>query len=65
MALVLQAYTFAQQYIASCLHPTPAKSPMGLKLGVISTANINPAAGMLYHPIYLRNLRIQIRIEHD
>ncbi|EED24603.1 NAD binding Rossmann fold oxidoreductase, putative [Talaromyces stipitatus ATCC 10500] len=48
MALVLQAYTFAQQYVASYLHPTPTKSPMGLKLGVISTAQINPAA--IIHP---------------
>ncbi|GAM41890.1 hypothetical protein TCE0_042r15365 [Talaromyces pinophilus] len=48
MALVLQAYTFAQQYVASVLHPTPTKSLMGLKLGVISTAQINPAA--IIHP---------------
>ena len=47
MALVLQAYTFAQQYVTSVLHPTPTKSPMGLKLGVISTAQINPAASTL------------------
>lgn len=47
MALVLQAYTFAQQYVSSYLHPTPTKSPMGLKLGVISTAQINPAASKL------------------
>lgn len=48
MALVLQAYTFAHQYVASCLHPTPTKSPMGLKLGVISSAQINAAA--VIHP---------------
>jgi hypothetical protein len=46
MALVLQAYTLAQQYVSSFLHPTPTKSPMALKLGVISSAQINPAAGM-------------------
>lgn len=47
MALVLQAYTLAQQYIASILRPTPTKSTMGLKLGVISTAHINPAASTM------------------
>jgi hypothetical protein len=52
MALVIQAYTFAQQYVNSWLHPTPTKSSMGLKLGVISSAQINPAAGCVkpsYH----------------
>jgi predicted dehydrogenase len=48
MALVLQAYTFAQQYVSSCLHPTPTKSTMALRLGVISSAQINPAA--VIHP---------------
>lgn len=56
MALVLQAYTFAQQYVASVLHPTPTKSPMGLKLGVISTAQINPAASMLLNLIFMQRI---------
>lgn len=54
MSLVLQAYTFAQQYVASVLHPTPSKSPMGLKLGVISTAQINSAASMLVILAYMQ-----------
>lgn len=48
MALVAQAATFLHQYIQSRLHPTPSKSPDALKVGVISTAQIN-AAGII-HP---------------
>lgn len=54
MALVLQACTFAQQYVASVLHPTPTKSAMGLKLGVISTAQINPAASIFVTFAYMQ-----------
>jgi hypothetical protein len=50
MALVIQAYTFAQQYVNSWFHPTPTKSSMGLKLGVISSAQINPAASCVGTP---------------
>jgi hypothetical protein len=45
MALALQMGTFAYQYVNSWLHPTTTKAPTGLKLGVISSAQINPAAG--------------------
>jgi hypothetical protein len=44
MALVDQAATFLYQYVYSWLHTTPSKTPDALKLGVISTAQINPAA---------------------
>jgi hypothetical protein len=44
MALVDQAATFLHQYVYSWLHTTPSKTPDALKLGVISTAQINPAA---------------------
>ncbi|OXV09834.1 hypothetical protein Egran_02402 [Elaphomyces granulatus] len=43
MALALQAITLAQQYILSWLHPVPSKSPSALRLGVLSSADINPA----------------------
>jgi hypothetical protein len=46
MALALQVITLAQQYILSWLHPVPSKSPSALRLGVLSSADINPAAGM-------------------
>ncbi|EAW15171.1 Gfo/Idh/MocA family protein [Aspergillus clavatus NRRL 1] len=45
MALVDQAATFMHQYIYSWLQSTPSKTPDALKLGVMSTAQINPAAG--------------------
>ncbi|GFF38572.1 NAD binding Rossmann fold oxidoreductase, putative, partial [Aspergillus udagawae] len=48
MALVDQAATFLYQYVYSWLHTTPSKTPDALKLGVISTAQINPAA--IIHP---------------
>ncbi|PKX91001.1 Gfo/Idh/MocA family protein [Aspergillus novofumigatus IBT 16806] len=48
MALVDQAATFLHQYVYSWLHTTPSKTPDALKLGVISTAQINPAA--IIHP---------------
>ncbi|KAL1965219.1 hypothetical protein VTN77DRAFT_5973 [Rasamsonia byssochlamydoides] len=48
MALALQMYTFAQQYVYSWLYPTPMKSPRALKLGIISSAQINPAT--VIHP---------------
>ena len=44
MALVVQAFTFLHQYIYTRLHPTPSKSPEALKVGVISSAQINAAA---------------------
>lgn len=45
MALVLQAYTFAYQYTQSWLHPVKKKNDGALKLGVLSSAQINAAAG--------------------
>ncbi|KAF4615568.1 hypothetical protein D9613_013002 [Agrocybe pediades] len=45
MALLLQSYTFGKQYLDSWLHPAPQKNPNALKLGVLSTAQINSAAG--------------------
>jgi len=44
MALVVQTYTFAQQYAMSWLHAVPKKNLGALKLGVLSTATINAAA---------------------
>lgn len=44
MALVIQAATFAHQYMYSWLQILPSKNPGALKLGVISSAQINPAA---------------------
>jgi len=44
MALIVQAFTFLHQYIYTRLHPTPSKSPEALKVGVISSAQINAAA---------------------
>ncbi|KAL2009991.1 hypothetical protein VTN00DRAFT_5798 [Thermoascus crustaceus] len=44
MALVIQAATFAHQYMYSWLQSLPSKNPGALKLGVISSAQINPAA---------------------
>jgi len=44
MALVIQAYTFAQQYAYSWLHAVPKKNVGALKLGVLSTAQINAAS---------------------
>lgn len=46
MALVVQALTFLHEYKASLLHPIPNKNPGALRLGVISSAAINAAAGM-------------------
>lgn len=51
MALVVQAITFLHQYIYSRLHPTPSKAPDALKLGVLSTAQINAAASKYPSPI--------------
>ncbi|KAF7116233.1 hypothetical protein CNMCM5793_004309 [Aspergillus hiratsukae] len=48
MALVIQGITFLHQYIYSWLHTTPSKTPDALKLGVISSAQINPAG--IIHP---------------
>ena len=45
MALVIQAYTFAYQYANSWLLSAPKKQPNALKMGVLSAAMINPAAG--------------------
>jgi hypothetical protein len=47
MALIVQGATFVHQYISSFLQSTPRKSPTALKLGVLSSAQINAAAGML------------------
>ena len=46
MALVAQSATFIHQYISSFLHSKPRKSPEALKLGILSSAQINAAAGM-------------------
>ncbi|KAL4924610.1 Gfo/Idh/MocA family protein [Aspergillus undulatus] len=48
MALVLQAATFAHQYFGSFVYKTPSKSSDALKLGVLSSAQINAAA--IIHP---------------
>ncbi|RDB27790.1 D-xylose 1-dehydrogenase (NADP(+)) 2 [Hypsizygus marmoreus] len=48
MALAIQAVTFAQQYAYSWLHPAPKKTDQPLKLGVLSSAQINAAA--VIHP---------------
>lgn len=48
MALVIQAYTFMQQYAVSMIQSVPKKSPNALRMGVISTAQINAAAAI--HP---------------
>lgn len=45
MALVIQAYTFAYQYAVSMVQAVPKKNVGALKLGVLSTSMINPAAG--------------------
>ena len=47
MALFVQASTFMHQYIYSRMHSTPAKTPDALKLGVISSAQINAAGSKL------------------
>jgi hypothetical protein len=44
MALVLQTATFAHQYLNSFLYSQPRKSADALKLGVLSSAQINAAA---------------------
>ncbi|KAB8219265.1 hypothetical protein BDV33DRAFT_192091 [Aspergillus novoparasiticus] len=48
MALVAQSATFIHQYISSFLHSKPRKSPEALKLGILSSAQINAAA--VIHP---------------
>ncbi|MCJ1256023.1 hypothetical protein MMC24_003842 [Lignoscripta atroalba] len=48
MALVLQAYTFAQQYAYSWMHAPSKKTEGALKLGILSSAQINAAAAI--HP---------------
>ncbi|KAJ9199491.1 hypothetical protein DTO207G8_3685 [Paecilomyces variotii] len=48
MALVIQAATFLHQYANATLHTTPSKNPNALRLGVLSSAQINPAAAI--HP---------------
>lgn len=47
MALVIQAYTFMYQY-ANSWRPSPKKQADALKMGVLSAAQINPAAA--FHP---------------
>ncbi|KAL4900095.1 hypothetical protein BDW74DRAFT_103557 [Aspergillus multicolor] len=49
MALVLQTATFAHQYLNSFLYAQPTKPPDALKLGVLSSAQINAAA--IIHPV--------------
>ncbi|KAL4756503.1 Gfo/Idh/MocA family protein [Aspergillus foveolatus] len=49
MALVLQTATFAHQYLNSFLYSQPKKSADALKLGVLSSAQINAAA--IIHPV--------------
>ncbi|GAO46026.1 putative NAD binding Rossmann fold oxidoreductase [Saitoella complicata NRRL Y-17804] len=49
MALALQAYTFLQQYTEAWLHPAPKKTSNPLRLGVLSSAQINAAA--VIHPV--------------
>jgi predicted dehydrogenase len=44
MALALQTYTFAQQYVYSWLYPAPKKNDHAIKIGVLSSANINAAS---------------------
>lgn len=61
MALVAQAFTFLHQYIYTCLHPTPSKSPEALKVGVISSAQINTAA-CKYFTIQITSIPIYILI---
>ncbi|KAK5090592.1 hypothetical protein LTR05_000767 [Lithohypha guttulata] len=48
MALVVQGYTFLQQYAVSFVQNVPKKNQNALKMGVISTAQINAAAAI--HP---------------
>ncbi|KAF8886303.1 putative NAD binding Rossmann fold oxidoreductase [Infundibulicybe gibba] len=48
MALALQALTFVQQYTSSYFHPVAKKTEHPLKVGVISSAQINAAA--IIHP---------------
>lgn len=47
--MALQVYTFLQQYLNSHLHPSPPKSLHPLRIGILSTAMINPAA--IIHPV--------------
>ncbi|RAH43472.1 Gfo/Idh/MocA family protein [Aspergillus brunneoviolaceus CBS 621.78] len=49
MALVLQGATFLHQYLGAFLHSAPQKSPNALRLGVLSSAQINAAA--VIHPV--------------
>jgi len=44
MALAIQTLTFIQQFTSSYLHPVPTKTEHPLKVGVISSAQINAAA---------------------
>lgn len=46
MALVIQAATFLHQYANATLHTIPSKNPNALRLGVLSSAQINPASGL-------------------
>ncbi|EON66977.1 NAD binding Rossmann fold oxidoreductase [Coniosporium apollinis CBS 100218] len=48
MALIVQAYTFLQQYAVSWMEAVPKKNSGAIRLGVLSTAQINPAAA--FHP---------------
>ncbi|KAE8400909.1 hypothetical protein BDV37DRAFT_274040 [Aspergillus pseudonomiae] len=49
MALVAQSATFIHQYLSSFLLSKPRKSPQPLKLGILSSAQINAVA--VIHPV--------------
>ncbi|KAF8159171.1 hypothetical protein B0H34DRAFT_392617 [Crassisporium funariophilum] len=49
MALALQTYTFAHQYVNSWLHYVPRKTENALKLGVLSSATISAVS--VIHPV--------------
>ncbi|KNG89548.1 hypothetical protein ANOM_001935 [Aspergillus nomiae NRRL 13137] len=49
MALVAQSATFIHQYLSSFLLSKPRKSPQALKLGILSSAQINAVA--VIHPV--------------
>ena len=44
MALFLEFYTFAQQYVNSWRYSVPTKDQQALRVGVLSTATINAAS---------------------
>jgi len=48
MALLIQAYTFLYQYSNSFLLSAPQKKPGALNMGILSTGQINAAAGSFF-----------------